>query len=759
MKKVAIMTWHKNKNYGSALQAIALNTAIKNLGYETTFIKYEYKTNRYFIPKLQSIHRLITAYVKEILNPYYSTPKRSELFEEFISQNSKETNVCTNYSELYELNNQFDYFVCGSDQVWSLTNSFDDKYYLSFVSDDKVKISYAPSFGLSDFYHNDMRPMVKGLLERMDHISVREIQGANIVHNLIGTAPKVVADPTLLMNYEEWNKNCNIESSPKIKEKYILCYFLGNEKNYVKNIKYISDKLNLPCYYIPNYKNDKRCGKKVPFEVGPVEFMSLIKNAEYVCTDSFHGMAFSINFNTPFSVFKRFKDGKNNDQNSRIYSLVSLIDLQERLERETYGTPIDYDKVNIKVEELRKASLDFLKNALKTEKSNSSVKHVSGQICCGCGACKDICPVNAITTVKSNGFYKYKLDSAKCINCGQCKSVCPIIKSSVNKIENSKGLYSFKHKDEQVLKKSSSGGAAYALSRFLLQNGYAVCGAAYDSESKSAKHIIITDESQLSDLQGSKYIQSDINNCYKKLLEYDGKIAFFGTPCQVSAFNNLIQRNKRRDSAILIDLICHGIPSGLFWDKYIYEKFGFEHKNDVIDCSFRDKNYPWHSKVITLNNLNNKTTIHDQQGKCDYYKVFDFPIAYMPSCYECDYREKSAADIRLGDFWGKHFENDKTGVSMVATLTDKGESVFHNLSDGIIQKFEIQQYFKSQVVSNPSKPLFYKQVLEDAANEKITLKQIIKKYCLRYDRLKIIYKGKYIYDRIIGIMRKDEVQK
>lgn len=732
MKKIAIMTWYKYRNFGTALQCTALFSKIKALGYEPTLISYDTSARKYLFPERETTLKSAKAFInRRLKKSSYVSKEKERLFSEYLSRRVNETELCTNYSELYALNSQFDAFVCGSDQVWTPT-SFDDKNYLSFVDENKPKIAYAPSFGAVKISNEYQKPVIRGLLSRVDSISVREKQGAELVNELIGKKPPVVLDPTLLLDSSEWDSYAETDSCRKIEGKYILCYFLGDEKKYLKNVKKISQKLKIPYYVIPVMKKQQGNDRKVPFEVGPSEFVSLVKNAEYVCTDSFHGMAFAVNYNIPFSVYKRFSDNDPFAQNSRVYNLLDLLSLRERLGDDSYLKTMDYKGANEKLAEAREMSLSYLRNALAIEKKEK-INYLTGSLCCGCTACENACPTKAISVREcESGFYRYSIDKDLCVNCGKCKSVCPVLNKPASEIKNSDGLYAFSHEDDKVLGVSSSGGAAYAISQLMLGRNALVCGCEYDAESSRARHIIIDNEDELFRLQGSKYMQSDVGDCFGRLVSENRPFVFFGTPCQTAGLDNLLRRAGKRDNALLVDLICHGVPSLHLWDKYLSEQKKKNKLSDTVDCKFRDKNYGWQEKYITLTSGGKALSCSEE--KDDYYAFFKRAVAYMPTCYECRFRENTSADIRIGDFWGAKYSENKKGVSMVVAVTEKGADTVNALSGSHKQKYDLKQYSGSQYVKNPQKPIYYMQALLDSKDESVSLKEMKKRYCSVYEK-------------------------
>ncbi len=750
MKNVSIMTWYKYTNYGSALQSAALYKTVADLGCHVDMVSYTTSPDKYRQEKCFSPLSASYKFIKQkISNQGYFSKEREALFKEFLRSRISETSLCENYSDLYQLNDKYDAFICGSDQVWSLTNSFDDKYFLSFADQSKLKISYAPSFGLTDVRISEMGDMIKRLLERFDYLSVRESAGKEIIKKLIGKEAQLVLDPTLLLTPEEWDVYANVRDE-LISEKYIICYFLGDSKEYIKNVQKVSRDLKIPYYIIPTFKKDTKNPHRVPFEVGPTEFVSLIKNAEYICTDSFHGLAFSINYKKPFTIYKRFKAKDKYNQNSRIESLLDLLRLNERLSEDAYLHPTDYSYADVKLREQRNLSIEYLNNAISDHSKQGSYKRIrlSQEMCTGCGACANICGTHAITVdLNKNGFYHYEIDGSKCIDCGLCNSVCPVKTVPLKNIRDAQGLYAFKHNSKDVLKKSSSGGASHAIAEFMLYKGYNVCGVTYNPDKNTASHLVIDDAKDLHKIQGSKYLQSECEGAVEKLISEGKQFVFFGTPCQVAGLDSLLKKKQYRENALLVELVCHGVQSKLVWDKYLSEitkENGFSEK---IECIFRNKEYPWHQKTMTL--ISGEKQYSAKESEDNFYAFFKYPVVYMPTCYECQFRKKSSADIRIGDFWGSEFADDDSGVSLVVAVTDRGKRIIGELDSADIRSYAVQKYFEIQTTDNPQKNIFYNTVLNELRDESTTLTEIRKKYCTYYDKKTRYYKCVHALKRIV----------
>ena len=373
MYKVGIMTWFQHRNYGTALQAVALSEIIKKIGYSPTVIQYYYdKVEPY--DTAQRIKRIIYHVVGRLRStgiPPYASEQRDNKFEEFLLNHLSFSDECRTLSELEALNDEFDCFVCGSDQIWG-TAYFKPHYFLDFVHDDCKKIAYAPSIGMPKIDDKKVGKEIARLCSSFAYLSTREEAGSKIIHDLTGRNVKTVLDPTLLLFENDWNKlldtNSELPKSP-----YLIAYMLGYNESHWKKIYEIAEKINLNVKIIPVFQNDTERQGCITYPIGPSEFLSLIKNAAFVCTDSFHGMAFSVNFGKQFTVFERFKKHDVYNQNSRIYNLTGKLNLNDRIFRKEadikmIDSRIDYERVS----EVRKAlvndSVDYLKTALKCDK-------------------------------------------------------------------------------------------------------------------------------------------------------------------------------------------------------------------------------------------------------------------------------------------------------------------------------------------------------------------------------------------------------
>lgn len=378
--KVGLVTVYNGYNYGSKLQAFALQNVLqKKLGVDVEIIAYnrskDYRPWTVFRKIVRKIERHIEKDTKRTNNPYAgSVSIRKKAFDEF-DINYNLTTPISGYNNLKKIVPNFDLFICGSDQVWSPDLIVTDFYTLYFVGKLKKTIAYAASFGI-DKIPFAKRKSYKAFLNKIDYISVREKNGCELVKQLTGKDATWVLDPTLILDYNEWRALVSEKNSVfPVEKKYIFCYFLGENQSHRDFAEKLSKKtgydiISLP--YIRGYnKADEEMNGEKLYNINPLQFVSLIANAEYICTDSFHGTVFSIIFEKQFFTLKRYSDQNKVSTNSRITSLLNMVGLSNRLvtsnidiEQIKEISKDDYSTVCLKLEEERRHSLDFLELAI-----------------------------------------------------------------------------------------------------------------------------------------------------------------------------------------------------------------------------------------------------------------------------------------------------------------------------------------------------------------------------------------------------------
>lgn len=385
MKRIGIVTLlYKNCNYGGLLQAYAIKMQLTKLGFKAEHISCsgDYMQAKFrdklYEKGLIGVFKSLGVHLKKSLKKYhliknYKLKNKLEIKRLKCYEFTKKIGGVGpyNYITIQNCLNKFDIFVTGSDQVWN-PNWHKDAYYLNFVPEDVPKLSYAASVGKSELSEKELDDIIPKI-KRINKISVRECEAKKILQPYIDQDIKVVLDPTLLLKQEDWNK-ITIENN--VNEQYVFVYLLGSNLKHRKKIKNISTVLGYKILYLPHIHfqyepADENFADIDLYDVGPAEFVGLIKNAEMVITDSFHGCVFSIIYHKKFWALKRHKDTEKGNMNSRLYTLFSNLGLEERLldddqklTKEELLREIDYEAVDEKLEILRKDSMDFLENAL-----------------------------------------------------------------------------------------------------------------------------------------------------------------------------------------------------------------------------------------------------------------------------------------------------------------------------------------------------------------------------------------------------------
>ena len=366
-----------NHNYGSILQTYALQSAVRNLGCDTQIIMYaegklakigRFRNLDYAVSRIKIIIKHLSM---NILLPKqkHFLGERSAAFGEFINNKLYLTDTYFSLDKLTEVSRKFDIILLGSDQVWHPLNYLMNFFTLNFVPNNVKKGAYAPSFGVSSIPSVYKKPYSE-YINRIEYVSCREMAGVKLIKELTGREVPMVCDPTLLLTAKDW-ENC-LSDKVTIPERYVFCYFIGNNPNQREVVKQYAKKNNLKVVallHIDEYiASDEHYADYAPYNVGPAEFLYLVKHAECVMTDSFHASVFSLQFHKDFYTFNRFENGNGNSTSSRINSLLETVDLMDRKVKndakvyDLSNKSIDYNAVDEMLKKFRASSEDYLKS-------------------------------------------------------------------------------------------------------------------------------------------------------------------------------------------------------------------------------------------------------------------------------------------------------------------------------------------------------------------------------------------------------------
>ncbi len=306
--------------------------------------------------------------------------------------------------------------------------------------------------------------------------------------------------------------------------------------------------------------------------------------------------------------------------------------------------------------------------------------------CCGCRACEQICPKNAITMKRDNEGYAYPaVDDNLCIGCNLCERVCGFDKKVLEqKNKDDQKYFWVKNKNEEERKRSRSGGFFYILAKWIIEQGGVVYGCILDDDNY-VKHIRATDLEGCMKMQGSKYVESDIDGIYKQVkkdIAENKKVLFSGTGCQVSGLYGFLQNDKDNSNLYTVDIVCHGVCSPTLLKEYV-NFWETKKKGRITDFNFRDKvEFGWEVSIESFV-INGR-----KYSRKEYNRLFYCHNAMRPSCANCVFANVTrVADFTLADFWGvdKYYPelNDHKGISSIFVNNDRALDTFMKLTDGM----------------------------------------------------------------------------
>lgn len=370
-KRVGIVTIHMMNNFGAVLQAYALNSYLNSAGYDAETIDFRTprveRGYRYFKSPMRHPMDLVRNFQSLMFLKTLKVRKKRMLG--FVKDNIKlSKDVYYSNAELANADLDYDYYICGSDQIWNtFCDNYDDAFLLAFAKDKGVRLSYAASMGMSSV-HPDLVSKFRKELSDFTALSVREQSAVDVISSISGKETVQVVDPVFLLTCEQWQKV--MKADKKLTRPYILFYSVhGGSTGMRDYVRAVSKRYQLPVVVVYKnlrellYSNIKR------YDAGPAEFVSLINGAQYVFTNSFHGCALSIIFKKNFQVYV---DGTpEQGTSSRIYSLMDTLGLADRIvfregNPESMGKEIDWADVESKLSPMINYSKAFLDGAMRS---------------------------------------------------------------------------------------------------------------------------------------------------------------------------------------------------------------------------------------------------------------------------------------------------------------------------------------------------------------------------------------------------------
>lgn len=676
--KTGIVTFHGANNYGAVLQAYALTEWLRQNGIDPEIINYRSKVfDKYKLFRTQSYKR--APYLRAVdLYKYPAKRKRNsgfDLFREKYLPISGETYACADDFE--GITDKYDYFICGSDQIWNptLTHGIDPAYFLGFVKDPKKKIAYAPSVALKKLNEFQIAEMAE-LMSSFAALSIREREAIDILQPYCEREIAQCCDPVFLPGVGSYDRICSKKFEGK---KYVFLYVVGRAalfKNVIAHAEKTARENGLQLYYlIDGDKTFCRIRGKNVFGIDPCDFLSLIRNAAYVVSNSFHATAFSVLYARQFVTFLKGGTG------SRMAGLLNALGLENRIFRGNgdfapYEEAIDYGGIGEALQKLKGSSVEYLQHALHLLPETAQE------------------PDAELVRARAQN-YQALLDFAK----------------------QRRHCYLVRHKNREVVAESRSGGVFTALSDAVLRDGGAVYGCVME-EPGTAVHQRATTAAERDRFRKSKYIQSEMRDCFRQVKE-DLKnglpVLFSGTGCQVAGLYAFLQGTDTK-KLTTVDIVCHGTPSPKLWNAYL-DWMKRQYGGEISEVDFRNKRYGWKAHLETVR-------IGDTLYASSVYRVLFLKNAFLrPSCYECPFSSlRRKSDITIGDAWGIETSasplNDNKGCSIVLVNSENGRVLFERCRPELtIENADLQDYLQPNLYQPSSRPA-NRQKYFDCLNDK-----------------------------------------
>ncbi len=705
---VGILTFHRALNYGAVLQAYALLQEIKKLGYSAEMIDFASEGNmkdRAFFVKptgKSSLKRDILSLLS--LNYLAGRRKCFDSFLEHYMNLPGQSEI--NGERIKHMLEKYDAVICGSDQIWNAKMPDSDTVFFLPEGDGFIRIAYAASLGKGRLRGIGDPDRIRKALAAFDAVSVREKETKKKIEDFCNMPVpiEITADPTLLHDASFYDE---IACERQMEGPYIFVYSVLALKDTFYAARLLSERTGLPYYSLFSGKANRVMfteKRHIPKgDTGPRGFIAMIRDAEYVVTDSFHGTILSMLFKKKFFIIGEETGGKLR-KDERVGYLCDTFKISHRIIRASDISEADLEQEEdwVKIEEIRREkaekSVQFLSGALSCSYNPEKHSHTDDyrvcppDLCTGCFACMNICPANALVTERTeDGRIIPKKDTQRCIQCKACSEVCPQNTTpEFNKVLSS---YAAQWKEADRIG-SASGGISAALSETVLEKGGCVFGAAIGDDLR-VHHIFAENRSDAEKIRRSKYVRSDMGAVYRQVqekLEENREVLFTGTPCQTAGLRNFLGRQY--DNLICAEVVCHGTPPMDYLDQHRKIKapdanwYSFRGgEKDVRMCFKKD------SQI-----LYDKPWIRDE-----YYFAFERGISLSENCYSCPYaRPERIGDLTLGDM---HIDRSTLNtpmdgrISLVLINTDKGKQVWNEIEGKLSLE---ERPFEDALTGNPN---------------------------------------------------------
>ncbi len=684
-----------NKNYGSVLQAYALQRQLRAFGAEPVIVQPASERRKPTIKR-----RLVTVLRPKKHYTVLQTAKLEWQKRDFAEKERKLDAFINDriqvlwYKDLRDVSAAVrtgDLLLAGSDQIWSSVNGSLSAFYTfrwPGLQRRVRRFSYAASTGGAGFSSAQMEEYARRL-QNFEVVSFREKQAAEELKGLFDTEVRCDPDPTLLIDSDAWKE---LASPRLIEQPYLFVYMLRPDANLIRRASEEGKKRGCRVIYT-GLQSDRFKGVETVCDAGVEDFLSYILYADAVITNSFHGTVFSVLFERPFVSVKIASTS------ARVDNLLDQLELSQRGISPNEGlavlsAPIDFAAAHRRLAELRGPGLEYLRRLCE----NGGTKEPTGEVrgffdsrrrrdCRGCTACSSACPVSAIRMEARGGFVYPAVDEEKCIHCGRCAAVCR--RSLTLKAQGEPEIRCGWNTDPAARWNSTSGGAFPAIVRAWrkLHPGSWIYGAVSEADG-SVRHIGTRADSEIARMYRSKYVQSDLDGIFPEILQKlrDGDaVLFSGTPCQVAGLRAFLGRPY--PDLLTVDFICHGVSDPRLLRAHV-AALGRGGHGAVESFSFRNKKKTpgggtW--RLVKIRYADGYEKLTDTDPFIVSYKNRLF---YRDSCYECVFSDvKRVSDLTLGDLWGIEDRDPSlkgerlAGISMVECNTPLGTGLLSSLEE------------------------------------------------------------------------------